>query len=210
MIVPSIGLSNRKKIPAFKILGRTFTPMMLIRTLRRCGGWTIKDGNGPVVTLDVGGQIIRLTKEKAGTMLIEWPDWLSYYLPRFSLEGKTVLDIGAGSGETALLFLKSGAKKVVCVEPREDEAELIRENAERNRWPVEVINGPFSLSQVTGDIDFIKSDCEGCEAEFLKLNSLPAPASMEVHGKDLTDQFIAKFHMRLLKTSPKGFSILAT
>jgi ribosomal protein L11 methyltransferase len=48
------------------------------------------------------------------------------------LEGKTVLDLGCGSGILALVALKHGAKKAIAVDVDEDVIEIVRENAERN------------------------------------------------------------------------------
>lgn len=52
----------------------------------------------------------------ANLMLKEWDVWKKHYITPFPLKGKTVLDIGAGSSETALLCLH-GASKVIAMEP---------------------------------------------------------------------------------------------
>ena len=43
-------------------------------------------------------------------------EWNKYYLPIY-VKGLTVLDVGAGEGETAKFFLEQGARKVICIEP---------------------------------------------------------------------------------------------
>lgn len=79
--------------------------------------------------------------------------WHLYYLPRKPLTGKTVLDLGAGCGETAKFFLNHGANRVVCVEPNIKWLEYLRKNFEND--PRVVIVSNF--------IDHIKMDIEGGE-----------------------------------------------
>lgn len=71
-----------------------------------------------------------------------------YYLPSFPLEGKTVLDIGAGGGETAYVFLKAGAKEIVSVEADPYVERYLRGNAERNGWNIRVFIEPFALNHL--------------------------------------------------------------
>jgi hypothetical protein len=81
------------------------------------------------------------------TMLINELDyWHSIYLP---VKG-TVLDIGAGNGETAFFYLNHGAEHVICIEP---DADLLYENF-GNDPRVTII--PYAVNS-------IKSDCEGGE-----------------------------------------------
>jgi SAM-dependent methyltransferase len=79
--------------------------------------------------------------------------WHLYYLPREPLQGRTVLDLGAGCGETAQFFLNHGAGKVVCVEPESKCLEYLRKNF-GNDPRVEI---------VSDFIDHIKIDIEGAE-----------------------------------------------
>jgi SAM-dependent methyltransferase len=79
--------------------------------------------------------------------------WHLYYLPSKSLVGKTVLDLGAGCGETAQFFLNHGASRVVCVEPNSTWLEYLQKNF-GNDPRVEI---------VSDFIDHIKMDIEGGE-----------------------------------------------
>jgi len=64
--------------------------------------------------------------------------------PPDGVEGKIVLDVGAGQGETRLLFFTHGASRVVCIELIHDAASLLRKNVWLNGWNAEVIERPFS------------------------------------------------------------------
>jgi len=79
--------------------------------------------------------------------------WHLYYLPHKSLAGKTVLDLGAGCGETAQFYLNHGASRVVCIEPESKSLEYLRKNFGKD--PRVVIVSDF--------IDHIKMDIEGAE-----------------------------------------------
>ena len=79
--------------------------------------------------------------------------WHLYYLPHKPLAGKTVLDLGAGCGETAKFFLNHGASRVVCIEPDSKCLEYLRQNFGKD--PRVVI--------VSDSIDHIKIDIEGAE-----------------------------------------------
>ncbi len=119
----------------------------------------------------------------------ERKEWLQYYLPSFSLEGKTVLDIGAGEGETAKVFLEAGAKRVICVECDPVRFPYLLANAKR--YPLTLLCRPFQVADLFRfGVDFIKVDIEGYEEAVLKYR-LPAPAVFEVHGLQLRDKFAA-------------------
>ena len=79
--------------------------------------------------------------------------WHLYYLPNKSLVGKTVLDLGAGCGETAHFYLNHGASRVICVEPDKKLLERLRRNFGDD--PRVVIVPEF--------VDHIKMDIEGAE-----------------------------------------------
>jgi 2-polyprenyl-3-methyl-5-hydroxy-6-metoxy-1,4-benzoquinol methylase len=79
-------------------------------------GWVVKKVGGGFVRLRKGRTELVLDRHHAGVMLAEVMAWTAWYLPRFNLAGKTVLDIGAGCGETAAFYFDHGAEKVVAVE----------------------------------------------------------------------------------------------
>jgi SAM-dependent methyltransferase len=116
----------------------------------------------------------------------EYPQWKRFYLP-FSMRGLTVLDVGAGEGETARFFLENGAKKIVCIEPNHRAFEYLLGNA-RHR-PMECFNKRFDLDDlVFRFFDFMKMDIEGYEEQLLGVQ-LEKPSVIEIHGLQLRDKF---------------------
>ena len=84
------------------------------------------------------------------TELQQWHDW---YLP----VGSTVLDLGAGCGETTFLYLNHGAKRVIAVESDPEAVMLLRENfANDDRVTI-----------IDAHIDSIKTDIEGSERNMI-------------------------------------------
>jgi predicted RNA methylase len=77
--------------------------------------------------------------------------------------GRTVLDVGAGCGETALFYLKHGAQRVVCIEGDEKALELLARNfGHDNRVTI-----------VPVMIDSIKIDIEGGEENLVVESHFP-------------------------------------
>ncbi len=123
-------------------------------------------------------------------MLYEWRTWSRFYSPRgFDFRGKTVLDVGAGEGETVELYRQLGALKFICVEPDAKRVARLRENATRNGWDAEVFEEPFSLKFLQREFDFMKMDCEGCE-QMLVGTQLTFPCVLETHGSATTGEFL--------------------
>lgn len=143
--------------------------------------------------------ILHLTHYYLRTMLVEWHIWTKHYLPSFGLEGKTILDVGAGCGETAHFFFKYGAEKVVAIEPNLTAINLLEENIARNDWNVEIITRGFRLSDLRIPHDFMKMDGEGCESELLKTNHLILkPCLIEAHGEILAQELTKKFNLQMV------------
>jgi SAM-dependent methyltransferase len=190
LIFLKLGISNKRRVPIFYIDKRTkntFTPMSAFRIFIHSRGWSLKavDGHSIVKHNDVA---LKLTAQKAVTMLWEWRKWKRDYVPPFSLAGKTVLDVGAGSGETAYLYFLSGAREVVCVETDPNEAALIKENSVNLGWKTEVICEPFKLEHLAlRRFDFVKVDCEGCESVLLSLPKITVPMAVESHSTGITE-----------------------
>ena|SRR5438094_3211210 len=82
------------------------------------------------------------------TELARWHEW---YLP---VKG-TVLDLGAGAGETAQFFLNHGADRVVCIEADPEALRLLHENFDNDK----------RITIVAAHLDKIKSDIEGSERD---------------------------------------------
>lgn len=119
-----------------------------------------------------------------------------YYLPPFSLNGLTVLDLGACCGETAWFFLKHGAAKVVCVELLKSRVNLMEINKKKLNLNMEIVSGAFDVEQLKIPHDFMKCDIEGAETLLLPYVSTLKPSVVEAHGSDIKDKFEkAGFHV---------------
>jgi hypothetical protein len=112
-----------------------------------------------------------------------------WYLPPFSLEGKTVLDLGACCGETAWYFLKHGALKVISVESELSRVQLIRENKANLNLNIEIIANIFRPGQLLIPHDFLKCDIESYEMELLPYVKTLKPCIIETHGGWIRKQF---------------------
>lgn len=122
-----------------------------------------------------------------------YPDLNFNYVP-VDLAGKTVLDVGAGEGETALFFLHKGASKVVCVEA--DKTCFKNLIANSKKFPLTLILEPFKLKHLKIPHDFLKVDIEGYEESLLDV-TLDKPAVIELHGLQLRDRFKSKGYIVL-------------
>ena len=210
MIFPTgFKLSRNKHLPVFKILWIEFWPHQVTKLLYTHRRLSIVDSSEEFVSVKCGASTVRLLPEYFLLLMKEWPIWEKFYRPRFSLIGKTVLDVGAGNGETIAFYLLHGAEKVISIESDNRNVEIIRENARRNRWNAVIINERFGLSQIPEDLDFMKVDVEGAENELLKLDSLPAPCVIETHSPELRDSFISKFRMREVARLTESISLLS-
>ena len=90
----------------------------------------------------------------------ELEKWHEYYLPA---QGKTVLDLGAGCGETAFFYLNHGAKHVISVEPPGPALDLLRRN----------FGDDPRVTIVPASVDRIKIDIEGFEEGMLVETHFP-------------------------------------
>jgi protein-L-isoaspartate O-methyltransferase len=153
------------------------------------------------------GADLTMSIDRAGMMVGEWFDvWNRYYLPTsIPLDGKTVLNVGAGEGETAAFFFSRGAKRVICVEPDPRRASRLLVNAEKNSWNCRVIQEKFSADHMVAEpFDFMEMDCEGCEAALLdpalksRLGSFPC--TIEVHTPKLLAEFLRDGRFYVAKT----------
>jgi len=145
----------------------------------------------------IGPYELELTPYYFELLWREWRSWKNWYLPPWSLTGKTVLDVGAGCGETALFYYLHGASRVIAIEPQTSLVHLLGKNMSRNKWDMKVVEGPFDLSMLDWNFDFMKMDGEGCEAQLLTANSIP-PCSIEVHDKVIVDGLKERFGMDIM------------
>lgn len=160
---------------------------------------------------------LALENKKSGMVLLpihasylvhEWPLWQRHYAP-IPLRGKTVLDIGAGCGETAYFYFGLGARRVVCIEPNIDAAKWLTRNAAKRSWNVEIVQEQFRQAMLREfDFDFMKMDGEGCERELLQLSELPTPAVIESHSVQLTHDLARQFGAKVVARLSPQVSLL--
>jgi hypothetical protein len=132
------------------------------------------------------------------------------YLPPFSLHGKTVLDVGAWCGETAMFFQDSGAEKVIAIERDSSAFRFLQSNTDRNGWNVEAINEPFSLSQLSDlKFDFMKMDIEGGEGLLLTLQTPPCYSVIEVHSPNMAREFQDRFKASTIEQYDSRVTIMS-
>jgi len=145
----------------------------------------------------IGPYVLEVTPQYFELLWREWRAWKKWYLPPWSLKDKTVLDVGAGCGETALFYYSHGAKKVIAVEPQSSLTPLLKTNMERNKWNMQIFQGPFQPSMLGWDFDFMKMDGEGSESLLLKADRLP-PCAIEVHEQAVLDSLKERFELKVL------------
>jgi len=204
-----IRRSAKRRIPIFYlegsvILDQEWYPHQLARmagTLMEARKWKITPDRSLLEHKQFG---LVLLPEHAYLLAHEWSTWQRTYTP-VSVVGKSVLDVGAGCGETAYFYFRKGARKVICVEPNMNAVECLKRNAVRHSWNVEIVPEPFKL-EILDDyqFDFMKMDGEGCERELLRLDELPCTAIVESHSPELTEILTDQFKAKILATlSPK-------
>ena len=96
-----------------------------------------------------------LTEERRKGLEKELDAWHKEYLP---IKKGTILDIGAGCGETAFFYAMHGAKRVICIEADKENIKALWINAKTifEKFGVE-------MDIVQAFVDSIKIDIEGSE-----------------------------------------------
>jgi tRNA G37 N-methylase Trm5 len=206
MLIPRLGIAKKSHLPAFKILDFSFGPISIVRVLWSTRKLSLKD-LGQEAMVKTQRSRLRLTRAKAALMMSEWSLWNRFYIPRAGIVGKTILEVGAGCGESAAVLFEKGAKKVVCVEPNDEDVRYPSENIKENGWNAEIIPTKFNLSILNGAFDLVLMDCEGCEAELLCLDILPY-IIIEVHTKELKEKFLDK-GLKVIKQSGDTICIMS-
>ena len=157
--------------------------------------WNVVQTDGALV-VRIGRTTLTLTPFYLFLLLTEWDLSIEYYLPEFSLQGKVVLDVGAGCGETDdSSYFNHGASKVICVECDKEALAHLRKNSARNNWNVEILDHSFELGDINREYDFMKVDCEGGEVALLGSEHDLGPCVIEVHSAELCDVFMSKFKL---------------
>jgi len=83
--------------------------------------------------------------------------------------GKTIVDVGAFIGDTAIYFSKKGAKEIYAFEPNKESFELAKQNLDQNKienvhlYNYGITDNFTEILERLQKIDLLKMDCEGCE-----------------------------------------------
>ena len=204
-----IGLSNVHHVPVWKFDDRATFSLWNYRDAKIYEDVLRWERQGSIDHVSIKG--IELSYAKAKCLLSEWCVWRKYYLPPFSLNDKIVLDVGAGSGETAYFYLKHGANKVICIEngaQHPEDLECLYIN--KKKLNIEIYPESFKLEHLQLPHDFLKIDIDGGEEIMLDYDlSKLKPCIIEVESNELTDKFIAKgFHIVRWLNKDLGLSIV--
>lgn len=196
--------------PLFTAFGQKFRTLAYLRFLRDHPGlhyWQFVARTNEGLIVKHNRFLLHLTPESFQYFFKEIRLWRKYYLPNFSLKGKTVLDVGAGCGETAFFYFCAGAMRIIAIEPAM--SEFLIDNARLNKWNLRTIPRKFRLSDLKLDFDFMKMDGEGCEKLLLGLrgNRLP-PCVIEAHSRFLINRLAKKFELRVLHYLNESVALL--
>lgn len=142
------------------------------------------------------GYEMELLKEYSDLASRELEIWERFYLP-VDPAGLTVLDIGAGCGETAAFYLAHGAEKVISIEPVPSAFSILKRNVEKNGLNVVTINDFFRLNHLSLEHDLMKMDIEGAEKLLLGYHrKLETPIVIEAHSDRIANSLIKKFLLK--------------
>lgn len=153
---------------------------------------------------------LKLLPRYAGITTSEVRSWEELYLSP-SIQDGTVLDVGAGCGETAAFYLHWGAKKVIAIEPNLRAFELLVENAKCLQNRIECINRKFCASDLDTPHDFIKMDIDGGEVELLNYNGSLGHCIVEAHDsivKGISYNLQKKFDLKIIQKFPNTNCLL--
>ena len=201
-ITIKFGLSRKRHLPVIWVAGITnFNPYRLDVFLKY-RGMTLTRIDDNHVAIEKNGLKFTLLQDYANILIHEFTKWPRDYKFPSSLKNKTILDIGAGCGETIFYFALKGCRNFIAVEPNTQCADLLRKNAENNALNIRVYNDIFRKSHLNGNFDFIKCDCEGGESILLE-EEISKPTSLEVHGLDLIKKFQEKHFKKVTNPSDK-------
>ena len=197
------GLSRKKHLPVIWVAGITNFNIYRLDVFLKYQGLSLTKIDDEHFVIEKNGIQFILLQEYANILMHEYTKYPRDYKFPSSLKNKSILDIGAGCGETIFYFALKGCKNFVAVEPNTRCANLLRKNAERNSLNVRVYNDVFRKSHLKENFDFIKCDCEGGESILLE-EELSKPIALEVHGLDLIKKFREK-HFKNVSTSTVNY-----
>lgn len=120
------------------------------------------------------------------------------YAKYLNVKGRTVLDVGAANFDTARIFLKYGAERVICIERDFYPIPNDLKKCVRDGIILPIVQSFNPDQHLSLRFDVAKFDIEGYELELLPyLQELPRTI-IEVHSEYAVDKFIER-GWRLLK-----------
>jgi hypothetical protein len=196
--IVKFGLSRKKRLPCIWVAGMSNFRPYRIDVFFKFRGYKLRRIDADHVAVSKNGVEFIIMQKYAALWANEFADWGKDYKLPFPLTDKTVLDVGAGCGETILYFASKGCRNFIAVEPNKECVELLQKNAANNSLNVRIYHDVFRPSHLKEKFDFMKCDCEGGEAILLE-QEIFKPIALEVHGVDL----FKKFRERHFKTIRK-------
>ena len=190
-VTVKFGLSRKRHLPVIWVAGITNFNLYRLDVVLKYRGMTLTKIDDKHIAIEKNGLQFILLQDYANIVIHEFTKWTRDYKFPSSLKNRTILDIGAGCGETIFYFAIKGCRNFIAVEPNTQCADLLRKNAENNSLNVKVYNDIFRKSHLNENFDFIKCDCEGGESILLE-QEISKPISLEVHGLDLIKKFQEK------------------
>lgn len=102
--------------------------------------------------------------------LCKWVDFRDYIWSygSFNFYGKTIVDVGADIGSSAIYFLSKSAKKVYLLENNQEYINTYYRLKESSQHPLLSHTTQITAGQLNNiHADILKMDCEGCEQHLL-------------------------------------------
>lgn len=101
--------------------------------------------------------------------LCKWIDFYDYIWSygKLDFRGKTIIDIGADIGSTALYFLRKGASFVYLLENDKAYNKIYEKLKASDGYPQLRNTALLQPHELTTRADILKMDCEGCEQQLL-------------------------------------------
>lgn len=113
-------------------------------------GWYLCDCNENFLMFTDGKLKFMATNYSKMGIIAQKPDLYQC----FDYKNATVLDIGAFSGDSLILFFKWGAKRVTAYEPVPENVKLIKLNVKINKLENKVTIMPYAVSDRNGYVKF--------------------------------------------------------
>jgi hypothetical protein len=115
--------------------------------------------------------------------------WQTLWFPPDGVEGKTILNVGARCGADTWFYFKKGAKKVIAIEPDQKCVKILRDNAAKFGWDIDILDRGVKLSDFEMEYDFAKVNAEGYEMVLLEGPVKLKPMAVETHCDYITNKF---------------------